>query len=152
MTNNCVVLPAITGVTAVPAHVQVTPVYDWGAGANSVVTLDGDVHVSCDMDVVIGVIWGFTQAREANPTKERITHGFYFSQSNNQPQYQVMEAGKALTQPVTYVALTDLFDIRRIGPTVTYLVNDVAVFTSRAPLVGEVSVGSALYATGDGVP
>lgn len=150
--ENCVLVLAVEEVTAVPARIEVTPVFGWEAGANSVDMLDGDVRVASDMDMVIGAIWGFTQDREGNPAKERITHGFYFSQSNNQPRYQVMESGRALTQPAAYAALSDLFEVRRIGSAVTYLVNNVRVFSSRAPLVGELSVGSALYASGDGVP
>lgn len=44
------------------------------------------------------------------------------------------------------------FEIRRVGDVVSYWYGGALVYTSRVRSTGELSVGSALYATDDMVP
>lgn len=147
----CVTVPAAPEILAQPAYLQETPVFAWEQGADSVDILDGDVRVASEMPISIGVVWGFTQTRD-NVALERITHGLYFFQTDRVAKFQVMEAGKRIGSPTTYVPLTDIFEVVRVGTQVFYRVNGRRVYLSRVSSTGELSVGSAMFASGDYIP
>lgn len=149
--DECTVVPGRPGVAPTPARYESVTIREWNAGANSVDELDGDVSLRFDTARAEGTVIGFTQNRdiEAVGTIERITHGFYFHYTaSGASVYRVIESGKSVTAPAPHVP-THTFEVRRVGTTVFYFVEGVEVYRSRVPSSGALSVGSALYASGD---
>ena len=129
------------------------PVREWNAGANSEQQLDGDVRVAFTMAQVLAAVIGFTQDRESTQSPDRMTHAFAFTtDAAARPVAQVREGSRVLTAAVPYEIESTEFEIRRTGGTVRYLRNGSVVYTSRAKSEGEISVGCAIYASGDVLP
>lgn len=149
----CTTYPATPGRPAAPARVDVSDNYGWNSGANSVDTFDGDVElVFSGQQRVVGAAIGITSDREPVGPKDRLTHAFYFFQSQGgQRMFQLMEAGRAMTPAEPYDS-ADEFRMQRVGNTVTYLRNNRVLLTSLARSHGEVSAGCAMYSAGDSVP
>lgn len=150
--GECFTIPADPGQPYIPARVEQTPQAAWDAGANSEIELEGDVSLRFNMRRATGVVIGLTNDRENVTDRSRITHGFYFtSTANGRWQAQVMEAAKVVTSVRAYDEET-LFEVRRVAGAVTYWIDAELVHSSRTPSAGQVSVGTALYATGDTAP
>lgn len=150
--EECVEIPAIPEIPEVPARIEYAPTLQWDAGANSVDELDGDLHVVFDQAYAVGCVIGLTASRDDVGTYERMSHAFYFhATAAGQYRVAVMEAGKTVASPQPH-HVSSYYEIRRVGGTVSYLVNDAVVYQSRVASVGPVLVGSALYATGDSAP
>lgn len=152
--EDCTIIPGRPGVPPTPSRYEPIKYREWNAGANSVDELDGDVSLRFDTPRAEGTVIGFTQNRdiEAVGSIERITHGFYFHYAaSGASVYRVIESGKAVTPQAPHDP-TQEFEVRRVGSTVFYFVDGVQVHRSRVPSSGTLSVGSALYASGDTAP
>lgn len=145
----CTTYPAQPHVPAVPARAgrtEITSLIGWNAGANSVVSHAGDCVCTFNMDRVVGAVCGFTADLDDVADIERLTHAFHFTAG----RFQVVESGEARTIEASYRP-GDEFKIQRAGGEVSYLHAGALVYTSRIHSVGEIHVGSALYASGDTV-
>ena len=148
----CTDYPEQPHVPGVPSRVEVTPYMEWNAGANSIAELDGDVRVAFTQGRVVGCLVGFTDDRAVVANVDRYSHAFYFFQTaGGQPRFRVREGAGNVLGEVPYVA-GDMFEIRRVGGQVQYLHNGTRIRRSPAASVGALSVGTALYATGDAAP
>lgn len=146
---SCVTYPAQPAVPPQPARPSVVRHYQvlaWNAGANSVVTQEGDCVCTFTMKRVVGVVVGLTAQRENVTDYQRLTHALYFHSG----RFNVMERGTVKSDAFAY-ANGDEFKIQRVRNEVTYIHNGKRVYTSRLPSSGEVSVGCALYASGDAI-
>jgi hypothetical protein len=160
MPRDCVVTePPITEtrctecpeIAPIPSSVIEHPILGWNAGANSVVELDGDVHVVFYVpESCAGIVLGFKQSRAFQVQPELITHGFWLSPVSGQLHGYVTERGVRKT-PAALRAATDKFEIRRRAGAVSYHVNDALIYTSAVRLYGPVLVNACLYATGDAI-
>lgn len=149
----CTFYPEVIGRPAVPGRVDNIVDQAWNAGANSVQELDGDVRVRFTTPAAIGSIIGFTGDREAITDPDRITHGFAFTlQQSGAALAHVREGSRVRTAALQFAPGQTEFEIRRAGGAVLYLVDDLVIYRSREPSVGPVSVGCALYASGDRAP
>lgn len=148
----CQSYPEIPFIAPVPPRVVTTPIRAWNAGANSIAELDGDLRLAFTMPRVIGVVLGITSDRGAVIDNARCSHAIYFFQTaGGAPRYRLREFGTSVSPEAAY-APDDEFEIRRVGGAVQFLRNGVRLRRSPVPSAGMVSVGSALFATGDTVP
>lgn len=150
--QQCYTIPAQPFIPSSPPRIDSVPVFAWNAGANSVVERAGNVRLAFTMGEVLGVIVGLTQDREAVGSPDRMSHGFVFTMSaNGRPMAQVREGARVVTAAEVYVPGETLFEVLRTGSTVLYRRDGAVIYTSRRPSDGIVSVGCAIYATGDRV-
>lgn len=158
MPRDCVVTePPITEtrctecpqIDPIPSSIIEHPVLGWNAGANSIIELDGDLHVVFYVpDQCAGIVLGFKQSRSFQVQPELITHGFWLSPVSGRLHGYVVERGVRKT-PATLRQATDKFEIQRRAGTISYFVNDTRIYTSAQQLFGPVLVNACLYATGD---
>lgn len=142
--------PAVSGMPAEPARWDVQAIRAWDSGANSISELDGDVRLSFTQQRVVGAVVGLVSDRIPVTSVDRYQHAFYFFQTaGGQPRYQVREGNRRVGPVREYVA-GDQFEIQRAAERARYLHNGLHVHESAA-IGGGVSVGCALFATGDGV-
>lgn len=145
----CTTYPEQAYVAGQAAYIETVPLAGWDAGANSVDTQAGDCEVAFGMGLVVGVIVGLTTDLEDVADYTRLTHALYFHQdAGGHPVYSVIESGQIVRAAESY-ALSDTWAIRRVGAAVSYFRNGLRVMVSRTPSSGELSVGSALYYSGD---
>lgn len=145
----CTTYPEQAYVAGQAAYAETAPLAGWNAGANSVDSQTGDCEVAFGMGLVVGVIVGLTTDLEDVADYTRLTHALYFHQdTGGHPVYSVIESGQIVRAAESY-ALSDTWAIRRVGATVSYFRNSLRVMVSQAPSSGELSVGSALYYSGD---
>lgn len=143
--------PAVPGTPPVPARNEAKQVRAWDAGANSVDELADSVRLAFTQARVVGAVIGLTADRRDVASIDRYMHAFYFFQTGSgQPRYQVREGERLVGQPRTYAA-GDHFEIQRAAGRARYLHEGLRVHESAA-VSGSVSVGSALFATGDTAP
>lgn len=142
----------IPGVPGVPARYQRNLHVGWNAGADSIEVYDGDVFVRFHPAVRVAGAVGFAMAGTRAPARQDLlTHAFYFDVDGaSAAGYVVMEGGRKMTARVA-CADSDVFEIRREGGVVQYLVNDAEVYVSAAPSGGVLMVSTSLYCAGDGV-
>ena len=151
--QQCETLPAQPFIPATPARIDTVPVFAWNSGANSEQQQDGNCRVEFTMPQAVGAIVGFTQDRDSVESPDRMTHAFAFTTAQSGAALvQVREGARVLTSARTYTPEATLFEIRRAGGAVTYWVDGEIVYRSRVQSEGTVSVGCALYATGDRAP
>lgn len=151
--QGCQVCPEIAAVPAQPALYQTAPVKGWNAGANSIASLSGDVHVVFDFDPMpVGIVVGFKSATAPIPqdNPNLIQHGVYGYLSQGVPTVDVMESGK--TRASFVYTRGQSIEIRRVGEKVTYWINEAQVYASAAPSFGALIVNACLYASGDTLP
>lgn len=145
----CTTYPEQAYVAGQAAYAETAPLAGWDAGANSVDSQTGNCEVAFGMGLVVGVIVGLTTDLEDVADYTRLTHALYFHQdTGGHPVYSVIESGQIVRAAESY-ALSDTWAIRRVGATVSYFRNSLRVMVSQAPSSGELSVGSALYYSGD---
>lgn len=152
-TLRCEYIPPYPEIPAVPERYEDIGNNSWNAGANSVLSLAVDCEVAFDMPRVVGVVVGFTNTRQDPTNPDRVLYGMQFGISANGASVAyIVESGQRRTQDSAY-APTDVFKIRRVGQTVSYLKNDEIVYVSSRPCVeAEIIVGSSLFASGDTIP
>lgn len=154
----CSVIPAYPGSVGRPAHWDITPVFEWAQGANSIIEVNGDARLQFSMGDAIGVVIGLTPTRENPGDRNRVTHGFFFGADGfGSPICQIIESGRMKQQSFTY-APDSLFRIDRVGSTVSYWFQAdpgadwERVYVSAATSTGMVMAGCSLYASGDRIP
>ena len=123
----------------------------WDAGANSLQSQPGDCEAVWEMAMVVGAYIGLTASLEEVTSTDRFTHAFYFHQSAGRMLYKIKDGGVAVSNDTEYATGTE-FKIRRVAGVVTYWVGGALIHTSSIASIGEVHVGTALYASGDAVP
>lgn len=136
--------PHVPAFPGAPARVEVSTQLGWDAGANSVVSHEGDCVCTFNMDRVAGAVCGFTADLDDVTAIDRLTHALYFHGG----KFQVVESGKARTPDAGYTS-GDEFKIQRAAGEVSYLHSGKRIYTSRAGSFGEIHVGGALYASAD---
>lgn len=149
--------PEIAPIAAVPPNVVTSPNLGWNAGANSVTTLDGDVHAVMDASVgLTGSIVGFRAATDNRPpvTPGFITHGIYFYTLHTNmavPSAMPIEGARQISELQLAYDGNDTFEIRRIAGRVVYLHNGDVWYESTVASRGLIRVMCCLYAAGDSV-
>lgn len=147
----CVSIPPQAAVPAVPASTSIARVFAWDAGANSVSILPDDVEMVCSLDAVVGVVVGFTADRTDVQDFNRLSHAFYFHYAaNGSNVVSIMENGR-ITAPAVLYTLQSQMKIRRVGSRVSYYTGNTLWQHSFQESVGNLSVGSALFADGDAI-
>lgn len=150
--TGCYVVPAQSAIPSAPSRVEILPWFEWNAGANSVASHEGDARVVFTMVPAVGVVLGFAPDRDDPTNMLRVTHGFSFTKSaNDDARAQIIEAGVTKGGVHTYDDETE-FQVRRVSGVVTYWIDGEMIYVSRTPSVGEIIVGTALYASGDAAP
>ncbi|HGM6931341.1 TPA: hypothetical protein ACKQDF_000806 [Stenotrophomonas maltophilia] len=137
-------------VPSTPPRMEYLSGFDWDAGANSMVDLDGDVAMSLTMGRAVGVVVGLCPLGSPGLIDPaRVQHGLYFHQSaGGRLQACVIEAGRRVS-PIRFYGPADVWSLRRIGGTVSYVHDGDHFYTSMRSSSGQVMVGCAMYATGD---
>jgi hypothetical protein len=149
--GNCTDCPAIEAVVGVPAHYDNETRFGWDAGANSVIMLDGDLHVVFHVAAgILGMVVGFKALRFMPTQPALVAYGLYFTMVNGSNKVLVQEMGVTLTSAVSY-GDGDQFEIRRSGGVVTYWHGATKLYTSNVRSDGALLVNACLYASGDGV-
>lgn len=147
----CVYVEPVAPVPSVPPRWEVSPIVGWDAGANSVQVIEGDCEAKWTMGMVVGAHIGLTDDREDVTSPERLSHAFYFHQRAGVPQFRVVESGSARSNDRPYTS-GDEFAIRRARGVVSYWYNGEKLQDSFETSEGEVSVGCAIYMSGDVLP
>lgn len=149
--DGCLVTPECPAVEEVPAHMDLSPIVGWTAGANSNARVDGDASLRFLMPAgVVGAMIGFRHDPGQQTRPSLIEHGFYFQRAGAD-YVQVIELG--VTKTTLRPRHTgDLFEVRRVGGVVTYWQNGSLVYQSAQPSVGRILVNTCLYTSGDSVP
>lgn len=147
----CTTYPEQPHVPAQAAYVETVPVAEWNAGANSLDTQDGDCQVTFNMGLVVGVIVGLTTDTSNVADYTRLSHALYFHQdASGRPVFNVLESGRTARAAEAY-STSDTWAIRRVGTMVSYFRNGQRVMVSQVPSSGTLSVGTALYYSGDSI-
>lgn len=150
--NGCTVCPEIPASPAVPPRVISDARTGWNAGANTIDELTGDVHAVWSFDTApAGVFIGLKSSRKQPTEPSLIPHALYVYASGGHAFVEIREAGKKKGTAVMYT-LGDALEIRRVGATITYYVNDVLLGSSPSNLGSVVVANACLYTAGDSVP
>lgn len=151
--EGCIRCPELPEQAYVDGIVLLDSALGWNAGSNSASALDGAMHTRFQVrGGSVGVVAGFRGTRRdlhTDPT--RIEHGIYVQNPGPVSFYSVMERGREKTTALE-CAEDDIFEIRRVGAVVTYLLNDAQVYESTAPSFGNKFVTACMYAAQDGIP
>lgn len=122
----------------------------WNAGARSRKVCSGDCQLRFSSpDTNAGLCIGFNNTDSSASFRE-ITHAFLLQRGAGIGNIFIYESGVRKYVGGQYVS-TDVFTIRRNGTVVTYLKNDVLLYTSVVPSSGPIVVDTSLYAGGDSV-
>lgn len=150
--RSCVVIPPVAAIARVPAQELRSLDLGWNSSANSIDTVIGNAEMTLnDMGLCVGVVIGFTTNR-VSLMPQRIEHGFYFhTNSRGRRVVDVYERGQTKGVQLLDYELEDVFKITRAEGSVSYFFNGTRIYTSTQPSTGELSLGEALYATGDSV-
>lgn len=144
--------PAVPAVPAVPARNEVEPVRAWDSGANSIDMVEGDCRALFTQPRAVGAVIGFTQSRGDVADISRFLAAFYFFQSaGGQPRYQLREGAASVSGAAPYAPNETEFELRRVGAVTEFRIDGAVVRRTGAP-EGPMSVGCALFATGDTAP
>lgn len=147
--DGCLVCPDIP---ATPAKVTRDANVGWNAGANSIVMLEGDVHVVESLDAVpAGIVIGLKGTREFVTAPSAIEHGFYLYTAVARAYIEIRERGQRVGTARPYT-LGTAFEIRRVGGEISYWLAGVLLAQTPARVLGPVLVNACLYAAGDTLP
>lgn len=136
--------PAVAGRAGSPARIDVLDNFGWDAGARSIAQVANSGYFRAQLPISpVGVQVGFCRKGFASNYSE-MTHSLIARRD----QYTVVEAGSQVFGPAALPA-SSVFEVRRAGGTVKYLVNDDVVYESAVPSSGEVYGGALLYSTTD---
>lgn len=154
--TGCTVCPYIPPTPGESAHLEVSNVIGWNAGASSVLELNGDLHVVFSVKrPVLGIVLGFRLPARTplglNVRPEFIQHGLYFTMVSGLPFFAVREYGAQVGSNMSWTDENDVFEIRRESGLVSYLKNSAFVYRSLVPSSGAVMVNACLYGSGDAV-
>lgn len=149
----CLVCPEQAEQPYIPARVEQRAVLGWNAGANSIATVDGDLHaVFTQPPGVVGVVIGLKGTRTQQTIPSQIEHGWYFQSSGGLDIVQPMERGQVIGSPITGRTGSTVFEVRRSSGVVTYVMDGEVIHTSVAPSAGAKVVNCCMYASGDTAP
>lgn len=148
----CMYCDAVPARPAVAPRIEESVVTGWDAGARSVTELsDADVHTVFQTGQAAGICIGFTTVNAfAQTDPSSILHGVYLWTQGRFLLWRVHESGIPIGRVDTRRA-DSVFEIRRIGDKVQYLVDGEVHTESSTPSAGDVIVGCCLYLTGDAV-
>ena len=147
--GGCTLYPEQQQVIAKPARVEYVDHFGWNSGANSAAILRGEVRVAFEAPALsTGIVVGLTRDRTNVTRYARMDYAFYFHQTGGKPRYRLMEQGVAKSEPADYAPGSPC-EIRREGGEVVYLVAGEEVRRVATVHAGDISVGIALYGTGD---
>lgn len=139
--------PSIPGV---PGYTVYDTVREWDAGANSIATEDGDLHVTFNVPVSAGVKVGFFPDGDRAPANaEAMPNAFYVFSGTDGFQYAVIDNGRTVVPKGNQATAQTNYEIRRVGGVVSYYVDDELVYTSSVHSSGPLRVGTTMYRTGD---
>lgn len=151
-TAGCLVCPELPPVSFRPDTAKTDPRTGWNAGANSIKTVAGDLHVGDTVDVPpAGIVIGLKVGREGQADPAAVLHGLYFYKTAGQPMVEVRELGSRVGSIHAFTAGAT-WEIRRVGAWMTYLVAGVVLAKTPARSLGPMLVNACLYAAPDGVP
>lgn len=150
--DGCYVCPAEPAQPAIPYSRTVDPLLGWNAGADSVTTLAGDVHVTWSVDdLPAGIALGLKSTRLLPAELALLDHGLFVFPVAGEAFVQVIENGRQIGTPQAYV-LTTTLEVRRVGSVMTYWNNGVLLASTKAHTAGALIVNACLYSAGDSVP
>lgn len=115
----------------------------WNAGARTIATLPADGAFSFSVGQSIGIVCGLN-ANDQSVSYLEIDHGFLIEDT----RYRVVENGVYKTAWASY-SKSATFKIARRWGVVTYLLDDVLIYTSAAPSSGTVFLDASFYAYDD---
>lgn len=139
--------PPIPGV---PGYTAYDTVREWDAGANSIATEDGDLHVTFNVPVSAGVKVGFFPDGDRNSADaEAMPNAFYVFSGTDGFQYAIVDNGRTVVPKNNQANAQTNYEIRRVGGVVSYYVDDELVYTSSVHSSGPLRVGTTMYRTGD---
>lgn len=150
----CITCPYIPPTAPIPGHLDISGTAAWNAGADSVATLDGDLHAICSPPLGIAAEFcGFRSDRAANFIPELIDYGFVFQSAFGLDIVSMVERGGTVAGPFTRGAGWT-FEIIRTGRFVAYNVYDgspalVSTHLSARPSFGPILLNGCLYLSGD---
>lgn len=150
-TYKCEYIPYVPASPGAPARVDKTARVGWDAGATSTSSFSGDCELAFSLDPVAGAYVGLTDVNwGADPS--RLRFAFLLYQAGGRQNFSVVVDGTQRIAPRTYGS-GDVFKIQRAAGALTFLVNDMVVYTAPDPSVGNTLwAGTTLYASGDAVP
>lgn len=149
----CLVCPEQDAQPYIPARVEQRAVLGWNAGANSIDTVDGGLHVVFTQPLgVVGVVIGLKGGRAQQVVPSQIEHGWYFQRSGGLDIVQPIERGQVLGSPITGRGADTVFELRRSDGVVTYLMGGSVVRTSSVRSEGSKVANCCIYASGDAAP
>ena len=150
--SGCMVCPATDGAPATPTRVITSANLGWNAGANSILKLDGDVHmVEAITAVPVDTYLGFKYARANQTQPYRLAYAFRIYKLGTQASYELWEGTAQRVGANPYVLGTPLEIVRASGQ-VTYFVNGSLVYSSAVPSKGPLLVNACLFSAGDTLP
>jgi hypothetical protein len=150
----CITCPYIPPTAPIPGHLDISANASWNAGADSVLAIDGDLHLICAPPLgVAAEFCGFRSDRTTNFIPELIDYGFAFQNALGLDVVSMVERGIPVAGPITRHA-SWTFEIIRTGRFVRYNVFDntstrVATYLSLRPSFGPVLVNGCIYLSGD---
>ena len=139
------------GVPTIPGYTVYDQVRAWDAGANSIASVDGDLHVTFNVLTVMGAKVGFfPEGPRPSADASLLVNAFYVYSTADRQRWVIIDNGRTV-QPVQNNIATDSteYEIRRVAGIVSYYVDGELMFTSKTTSDGPLRVGSALYKTGD---
>lgn len=116
----------------------------WNATARSIAFCPSDLEAR--FKAPGGIVGAVVGLNDADTTEDYldIDHGFYVRSST----VQVIERGVLLGSLRAHVA-TNTYAIKRANGVVTYHINDLPIYTSTLPSIGDAHLKAALYSGGD---
>lgn len=147
--SGCTVCPERPASPGTPSQMIVSANAGWNAGANSIIALDGDVHMGDTLTTVPSDAYvGFKQARDGQTAPFRLQYAFRFYGAGSNALVEIWEGQQQRTATASF-PLGGAFEIRRVQGVVSYYINGVEVYQSAQPSVGPVLVNACLYTAGD---
>lgn len=136
--------PAVIGRAGSPARVDVLDNFGWNASARSIEPIPRSGYFRAQLPPSpVGVQVGFCRLGFSANYSE-MSHSLIARRD----QYTVVEAGSQVFGPMALPA-SSVFEVRRAGGTVKYLINDVEVYQSATPSSGQIYGGALLYSPSD---
>lgn len=133
------------------------PVLGWNAGANSILSLDGDVVTRFYVPAqALGIVIGFKTSRDFQTLHQTIEFGFFFTSVAGADLFYVTEMGQQRMAPLPR-SPESRFSILRQDGIVYYMkkdndaTEDRVIHVSDQRSYGPLIVNACLFATGDAV-
>lgn len=152
--DGCIDCPYIPPTPPTPGHLDISGIAAWNAGADSVLTLDGDLHVVCSPPLgVVAEFCGFRSSRDNNFVPQLIDYGFCFQNTGGVDLVSMVERGSVVHGGVAR-ADSWHFEIIRIERYVRYNIFDdtdalVVTYLSARPSFGPVLLNGCIFLSGD---